>query len=245
MVIQLIPSVGFGWAMRICAFLILGLLIFANFSVCSRLPPNKRPFHPMAFIRPLTEPTFAFVTAAIFFFYWGMFIPIIFIVSIARSHGMSGHMSNYLVPILNATSIIGRTVPNALADKVGHMNMMIFMATLTTVMMLGPLMTAANDAAIIAFAAIFGISSGAGVGLAPVIIAHISPIQDIGIRTGTAFAVGAFAVLSGGPIGGQLVTISDGDFKNTVLFGGVSCAIGTGFFILARIARGGLKFTKV
>jgi predicted MFS family arabinose efflux permease len=103
MVIQLIPQVGFGWAMRICAFLILALLLFANWTVRSRFTPNKRPFSPMAFLRPLTEPTFALLTAAIFFFYWGMFIPIIFIVSIARFRGISAHMSNYLVPILNAT----------------------------------------------------------------------------------------------------------------------------------------------
>ena len=31
----------------------------------------------------------------------GMFIPFTFIVSEARSHGMSGRLANYLVPILN------------------------------------------------------------------------------------------------------------------------------------------------
>lgn len=103
MVIQLIPQLGFGWAMRICAFLILAMLIFANLTVRSRIAPNKRPFSPMAFLRPLVEPTFALLTAAIFFFYWGMFIPIIFIVSEARFRGMSEHMANYLVPIMNAT----------------------------------------------------------------------------------------------------------------------------------------------
>lgn len=69
MVIQLIPQVGFGWTMRICAFLILALLIFANFTLRSRLPPSKRPFQIMAFVRPLSEPTTALLGAAIFFFY--------------------------------------------------------------------------------------------------------------------------------------------------------------------------------
>lgn len=69
MIIHLIPEVGFGWAMRICAFLILALLIFANLTVRSRIPPTKRPFSLMAFIRPLKVPSFALLTTAVFFFY--------------------------------------------------------------------------------------------------------------------------------------------------------------------------------
>ena len=69
MVVKLIPEVGFGWAMRICAFLILALLVFANLTVRSRIAPTNRPFEIMAFVRPLKEPTFALLTGAIFFFY--------------------------------------------------------------------------------------------------------------------------------------------------------------------------------
>jgi len=69
MVVHLIPEVGFGWAMRICVFLILALLVFANFTLRSRLAPTKRPFSPRAFVRPLREPSFLLLTAAIFFFY--------------------------------------------------------------------------------------------------------------------------------------------------------------------------------
>lgn len=69
MVVNLIPQVGFGWTMRICAFLILALLIFANLTVRSRIAPTRRPFNLMAFIRPLGEPSFSLLTGAIFFFY--------------------------------------------------------------------------------------------------------------------------------------------------------------------------------
>ena len=69
MVIHLIPEVGFGWTMRICAFMILALLLFANLTVRSRIPPTKSAFAIKAFIRPLNKPTFVFLTLAIFFFY--------------------------------------------------------------------------------------------------------------------------------------------------------------------------------
>ena len=68
MVDRLITEVGFGWAMRTCAFLILALLIFANMTVRSRIQPTKRPFDPQVFVRPLKEPTFLLLVAAMFFF---------------------------------------------------------------------------------------------------------------------------------------------------------------------------------
>lgn len=68
-VIHLMPKIGFGWTMRACAFLILALLIFANLTVRSRFRPVKRPFKSIAMIRPLNEPAFAYLSAAVFFYY--------------------------------------------------------------------------------------------------------------------------------------------------------------------------------
>ncbi|OCL10364.1 major facilitator superfamily transporter [Glonium stellatum] len=245
MVIHLIPEVGFGWAMRICAFLILGLLIFANLTVRSRIAPTKRPFSPMAFVRPLKEPSFFLLTAAVFFFYWGMFTPFTFIVEEARTHGMSQHLANYLVPILNGASVIGRTVPNVVADKVGRFNVMIVMTAFTTILILALWLPATGNVPIVLFAALFGISSGAGIGLTPALCAQVSPIKDIGVRTGAIFAIASFAALTGSPIGGQIIVDSHGSFRDTAIFSGVSCAIGVCFFIAARVSLAGFKVTKI
>jgi hypothetical protein len=121
MIINLLPKIGFGWTIRCCAFLILALLIFASFTLTSRLEPTKRPIELMAFIRPLKEPAFALWTASVFFFYCmrgfrffrlclvsltrctgGMFVPFTFIVAHAVAHGMSPQLAQYLVVILNA-----------------------------------------------------------------------------------------------------------------------------------------------
>ncbi|KAJ3959585.1 hypothetical protein N0V92_003801 [Colletotrichum tropicale] len=245
MLIHLIPQIGFGWSMRVCAFLILALLIWANFTVRSRIPPTKRPFRVMAFFQPFRELPFSLLTAAVYFFYWGMFIPITFIVVEARAGGMSEGLSQYLVPILNGASIIGRTVPNALADKVGHFNMMITMSFLTMILILAFWLPATGNAADITFAALFGVASGAGIGLTPVLVAHISPIQDIGVRTGAAYAVASIAALTGSPIGGAIISSSRGSFQNTKIFGGVCCAVGVALFIAARVALVGWKPQKV
>lgn len=142
-------------------------------------------------------------------------------------------------------SIIGRTVPNAVADKVGHFNVMIIMTCFTTILILALWLPATGNAPTIVFAALFGISSGAGIGLTPALCAHVSPIKEIGVRTGTALTISAFAALTGSPIGGQIIANSHGSFRNVILFGGVSCAIGTALFVATRITLAGVRMTKI
>ena len=146
--------------------------------------------------------------------------------------------------LLMINSIFGRTVPNALADKVGRFNIMVIMASFTTIVILGLWLPATGNAPIILFAALFGIGSGAGIGLTPALCAGISPIKDIGVRTGTVFAISSIAALTGSPLGGRIIADSEGSFKYTIVFSGVSCAIGTALFVAARITIGGVKMGK-
>lgn len=142
-------------------------------------------------------------------------------------------------------SIIGRTVPNAIADKVGRFNVMIVMSGFTTILILALWLPATGNAPIIVFAALFGIASGAGIGLTPALCAMVSPIKEIGVRTGIVFSISAVAALTGSPIGGQIITDSHGSFQNTMIFGGTSCAIGTALFLITRINLAGFKMAKI
>lgn len=80
MVTKLIPKVGFPWTMRACAFLILGLVAIANFTVKSRLTPHPKPLVLIEFIQPLKEPAFALLCLASFLFFFGMFLPFNYII---------------------------------------------------------------------------------------------------------------------------------------------------------------------
>ena len=102
MINKLIPRIGFGWTMRAVAFMLFGLLLIANVTVKSRLPHKPRPWKVMDFVVPLKEPKFLFLALGSFFFFWGLFLPINFIVLFAERYGMSESLSNYQLPILNA-----------------------------------------------------------------------------------------------------------------------------------------------
>lgn len=102
MVNRIIDRSGFPWAMRSVAFLLLGLLLYANLTVRSRLPPSPKPWSFMEFVYPFRDPPFSLVVFASFLFFFGMFLPFTFIILSAEHDGMSQRMADYLVPILNA-----------------------------------------------------------------------------------------------------------------------------------------------
>jgi MFS family permease len=92
------------------------------------------------------------------------------------------------------------------------------------------------------FAPLFGFGSGAAIGLSPALIAQISPIKEIGTRTGLVFGIASIGALTGSPIGGALITREHGEFTYMQVFGGVVCFAGASFFLLARIKIGGWSY---
>jgi len=71
MVTRLVNEVGFGWAMRICAFIILALMIVANLAIVSRIPPVPRPVKAMDFLSPFKEVAFCLLAFGSFFMFLG------------------------------------------------------------------------------------------------------------------------------------------------------------------------------
>lgn len=103
---RLFPRVGFPWTMRAIGFLYLGLLVIANVTVESRLKPHPSPLILREFIAPLAEPAFLLTTLACFFFFWGVFLPLNFIILEAEYFGMSPGLAAYMVAVLNGARYI-------------------------------------------------------------------------------------------------------------------------------------------
>ncbi|KAI5295346.1 hypothetical protein KEM52_001668 [Ascosphaera acerosa] len=239
---QLLPKVGFGWTMRVCAFIILALCIVINLTVKSRLPPQKKPFEAAAFVRPLREPTFSLTAFGIFLFAFGLFIPFNYIILFGKRWGMSEDLAKYLSSILNSASIFGRIIPGAIADKVGRFNVMIVTCVLSCIWVLALWIPANTNALVILFALFYGFTSGAFVSLPPALIGQISEVKQIGVRTGVVFLFTAIGALVGNPIGGALVKdpLHDSYWKLQV-FAGVMMAGGSASLLAARLTQTGLK----
>lgn len=241
---HLIPQIGFPWTIRAIAFMFLGLLIITNLTVKSRLPPKPRPFVIKEYLDTFKDVKMVLTIVGCFFFMWGMFLPFNYILLQAQAAGISHTLVPYLLPILNAISIFGRILPGIAADHFGRFNATILISAASAVFVLAIWIPVSSSGGIVAFAALFGFSSGAFVSLAPTLIAQVSDIRYIGSRVGTGFAVMSFGALTGSPIGGAIVSRQHGDYIGLQLFCGIAMAVGVCFFIAARNAQVGFKVAK-
>ncbi|RYP42206.1 hypothetical protein DL767_000370 [Monosporascus sp. MG133] len=253
MMTRLIARVGFPWTMRILAFMFLAMLAVSCLTVKSRLLPRPTPVRFADYYRPLTEPTMAFVVAAGFFSFLGIFLPFNYLIIQAQQAGMSPTLVPYLLPILNAASIPGRILPGILGDKVGRFNLMIlisFISGAATLVLWIP--GSGSTGAIIAYGAIYGFSSGGYVSLAPAVLGQISDIREIGTRLGITFIFNSVGALVGSPVGGAIVAArhagagnNGNDYLGLQLFCGAVMLVGTAFFAIARYTQQGFKIVKV
>ncbi|MCJ1445780.1 MAG: hypothetical protein MMC23_006285 [Stictis urceolatum] len=246
MMTHLIPQIGFPWAMRAAAFLILGCLVIANLTVRARLPPSPRPFRPRVFIKPLSEAAFGLLSLSSFLIFFGLFIPFNYVSLSALSNGMSSNLAQYMLPILNAASVFGRTLPGYVGDKVGRFNVTITMCALSGIIILALWLPATANAPVIVFAVLYGFGSGAFVSMVPALVAQVSDIREIGVRTGTVFAIVSLGALCGNPIAGALLDKDKGEYTYLQAFsGGLICG-GTVVMVITRLViTKGVVWTKM
>lgn len=67
-----------------------------------RSPPNPQPFVLRQYLNGFRDPAYAFIVIGSFMFYWGMFLPLNYILLQAKAQGMSPQVVPYLLPISNA-----------------------------------------------------------------------------------------------------------------------------------------------
>ncbi|BAE60346.1 unnamed protein product [Aspergillus oryzae RIB40] len=161
MISKLIRILGFPWTMRICALMILFLLIVANLTVRSRLPPNPRKLSKESLMRPFHESKTMLLIAGFFTLTFGIFVPMNYFVTAAMADGMGRNLAEYLVAILNAGSLFGRLGAGVFADKMGSYNIFVVVTYIAGILVLALWIPASNNAGTIVFAVLFGFATGA------------------------------------------------------------------------------------
>ncbi|KAF9892122.1 hypothetical protein FE257_002528 [Aspergillus nanangensis] len=202
MIKDLSKSIGFAWATRVLGFICLVLCALGILLQKTRLPPNKKGLKTID-VFALRDPSFALTAIAMVLTDSSGAIPMIYLTSYARANQMGLALSYQLMSILNAGSILGRLAPGYAADKWGRFNVMIVTTALSTVLTLTLwMLSGQNQAAIVSYAALFGVSSGSAISLTPVCVAQISQTEDFGKRFGTTYTMVGLGVLVAIPIAG-------------------------------------------
>ncbi|RFU36298.1 hypothetical protein B7463_g93, partial [Scytalidium lignicola] len=213
----------------------------ANLTIRSRIPSQPKSFTLTEFIRPFKELAFTGAAFGNFLFGFGVYIPITYIIVQATSDGMGQDLAQYLIPILNAASLFDRLSCGIVADRIGRFNMYTIACYTTALLILALWILAKGNAALIIFPILFGFASGAYASLGPAVVAQVSPIQDIGIRTGLFFAVSSVSALTSGPIAGAILDSSNGSFLGVKIFAGVLCIGGASLMLGGRFSKTGFK----
>lgn len=140
-------SLGFAWAVRICAFVTLFFFIVGNFLVFIPPPTMAQPASPSdsepdekstvpsnAEVPPKHSlrsdiPYFLLIIWG-FVASLGMYFPAFYIQLFARTHGIAGNLSFYSLAFMNAASVFGRVLPNWAADRWGKLEVFLPCATI-------------------------------------------------------------------------------------------------------------------
>lgn len=226
--------VGFGWAVRVTAFISLALLSFACVAIKPRLPPRKTRFWKLEAFR---DWTYVAMCVAAFLLFLAQFQPLFFVPTYAQQQGMSERMAAYLVPIINAATFPGRIVPAILSRRVDRFNVLIF-ACISSGIVVFFWPSATSNAAIILWSLIYGLFSG-GItsGMSVAFSSSARDPKDYGTCIGMGLAVASFGVLIGPPISGALCARYH-DFEQVSILAGFLMLLGGSMVIAIKLMSG-------
>ncbi|KAK5123294.1 hypothetical protein LTR85_002724 [Meristemomyces frigidus] len=239
---KLISEVGFGWAVRILGFTALVTLVIPLAVMRMRVKPGR--VRSVVDLSAFTDGPFMLFVFGCLIGFVGLYVGIFYLSFFGESTGITdASLSFYLVPILNAGSVFGRTMPNWLSDKIGPLNVIAPGAFMVGIVLLCNI-AVHNVGGIVVTVLFFGFFSGIFIALPPVLFVGLTKDKSkVGTRIGMGFAIVGCGVLAGGPGGGGILQrkgsgAADLDWAGTWTFGGV-CVIAAGVVFTA------LRFWKV
>ncbi len=234
-------NIGFGWSMRIVAFIMLPFMVFACFAIKPRFPPRQTTLFIGAAWK---QPTYVLLVLSLFFNMIGMWVPVFFVPTYAVSRGMGTTLAAYLLAIINGASTFGRIIPGILADELGKFNMFAF-AGFATGIVTFCFNVPVTNAGIICYCCFFGFVSGTIISAASASISRCTDDpRNMGTYMGMGMGLAAFAVLAGPPINGALFH-HYGGFEQVSIFSGVMTCFGGALALAAKFMTPEGLFGKV
>lgn len=239
MVQQLLPEIGFPWTMRALGLVVFISLAFCNVFARQRLPPRRTG----AIVEwgAFKEATYTLFAIGMFLNFWGVYFAFFYIGSFARNIiGLPYTSSINLILVLNGVGFAGRLLPNFIADRwTGPLNIMIPI-TFGSSLIMYCMIAVTSDHGLYAWAVFYGILGAAIQSLFPAVLSSLTTdLKKAGVRMGMIFTIVSFAVLSGPPIAGALITSLDGRYLGAQLFSATSMLAAGCTLTAARVAKSG------
>ncbi|KAK8851981.1 major facilitator superfamily transporter [Apiospora arundinis] len=235
------PRLGFGWATRVIALILLGLSAVPHVFVKAGTggpggirDKQRRAFFDTTFLGDVSMLVFTAAISCVFLRLWAPFF-YAQLYSI-RFEVSSVQFSPYFVTLLNVGSALSRIIPPWVAVYTGAPNTMLCMTTLCKV--LGFMwMGISNFPGLVVFAVLYGLFQGGLVRMLPSSIMALTPdMRRLGTRMGTSYMFLGLSVLARTPIAGAILG-RGGDlaWKGLIAYSGATLAGGSVLLILALV----------
>ncbi|CAL5875267.1 uncharacterized protein PFLUO_LOCUS9571 [Penicillium psychrofluorescens] len=205
-----IARVGYQWAIRLLALLVLVMCALGIALVRARLPKG----------RSLELEVFA-----------GLGLYPTYVVM----QGFSTSTSVILLSILNVASTVGRLIAGAVGDRYGRINTQTGLIALGAITIFTIWLPFGNTlSGLYTFSVLFGLASGSFLSLAPACIGQISKASEAGGRFGICYSMVSLATLICIPIGGEM--LEQVGKRAMVAYLGSVLILALGMFVMARWA---------
>ncbi|KAL1859343.1 hypothetical protein Plec18170_002459 [Paecilomyces lecythidis] len=242
-----LPQIGFGWTIRTIAFINVCTMVPVNVIVRERDGPPSPTKYVIDWSIVANLP-FSLMAAGMFFAFWGIYFGFYFIVAFGEDviH-MTAMKSVNLLVAMNACNLAGRFIPNIISDAcIGPMNTLIPTSILSAIFIF-TWIGANTETALFIVACLYGFFAAGIQSLYVTTIFSFSGTdrKKLSLRMALVFVLISIASLTGAPLGGHLVSSNDGNYITAQLFAGVNIALGSLFFLLARVAKQGCAPMRV
>lgn len=240
---ELLPRIGFGWTLRAILLVEAVTLAAANFLLRPRVKPRKQ--GGIVEWAAFREHEYSLYAAGGFFCYWGVYFAFYYLAAFARStnptalgDGALSYVDSLnLLLLLNGIGVIGRLLPNHVADRVGSVNVFIPVAFAAGLIVL--CWIAVHTASgLYVWAIFYGIAAGGIQSLFPAGLSSLTADpRKQGVRLGMVFTIVSLAVLTGPPIAGAIIAAEGGGYSGAQGFAGAVLLLGMLFMVAAKMAR--------
>ncbi|KAK1509321.1 major facilitator superfamily transporter [Colletotrichum costaricense] len=235
---NLVPRVGFPWAVRGSAFVALSMCIVGNLLLRpKKLQLEKRPLIDW---KAFKSPNFLVFTAASFLIWFAVFTLLFYINSFARIRiGLSEMESNNFFLITNALAFVARPMSGIIADRyIGAINTFSFTSLVLGLASFGWI-GVQSRASMYVFSCALGFVNGAAQGVFPAASSSLADdVTKTGSWLGNIYAVCGFATLAGPPTMGAIINACGGDYTWAQACFGLILIFGSLISLLAALIVG-------
>lgn len=233
---QLLPKIGFRWTVRVMGLVVIVVSSIVLLLARTRLKARKA--GPLVEWAAFKEPSYVLFAVAMFFTLWPTWISYNYARQYATDKlGGSASDSFLMLIAINAVGIPGRMISAFLADRLfGAINVFIptiFSAALCLYMW-SQVTTLTGG---FVWVSIFGYFGAAIQSLFPSCCASLtSDLSKAGTRIGMIFTIISLAALTGSPLAGKLMQVTDGNYLAAQIWGGSSMMLGMCLLYAAKRA---------